>query len=52
MAKREELLSGTDGTTSAPVRVFGEQLWNYYTRSYPDVVAAHYPTVSRTPDQP
>jgi hypothetical protein len=52
MAKRDELLGGADGTKSAPVRIFGEQLWNYYTRSYPDVVAAHYPTVSRTPAQP
>ena len=49
MAKRDELLDGASGTQSTPVRVFGEQLWNYYVRSYPNVVAAHYPTLSRTP---
>ena len=45
-------LDGATGTHSAPVRVFGEQLWNYYVRSYPNVVAAHYPELSRTPAQP
>ncbi len=43
MAKREELLAGTDGIASAPVPVFGEQMWNYYVRSYPELVRAHYP---------
>ncbi len=43
MAKRDELLAGEQGIASAPVPVFGEQMWNYYVRSYPDVVALHYP---------
>lgn len=43
MAKRDELLSGAAGTTSTSVPVFGQQLWNYYVRSYPDNVRAHYP---------
>ena len=25
--------------------VYGQQLWNYYLRSYPDNVRAHYPTL-------
>ena len=41
MAKRDELLAGETGTGSAPVAVYGEMLWNYYSRSYPDVVALH-----------
>lgn len=44
MAKRDELLSGSSGTTSASAPVFGSQLWNYYVRSYPDNVRLHYPT--------
>jgi isopenicillin N synthase-like dioxygenase len=43
MAKREELLAGEGGTGSASAPVYGEQLWNYYRRSYPDVVELHYP---------
>ena len=43
MAKRDELLAGKDGIHSAPVPVFGEMMWNYYLRSYPEIVAAHYP---------
>ena len=43
MAKRDELLDGAAGIDSAPVPVFGEQMWNYYVRSYPDVVRLHYP---------
>ena len=45
MARREELLDGTAGIASSPVPVFGEQMWNYYVRSYPDLVRAHYPEV-------
>jgi len=45
MAKREELLSGASGTKSTSVALFGEQLWNYYKRSYPDLVAAHHADV-------
>ena len=43
MAKRDELLAGGSGTISAPAPVFGEQMWNYYVRSYPEVVRLHYP---------
>ena len=43
MAKRDELLAGDGGTQSAPVRIYGDMLWNYYVRSYPEVVRAHYP---------
>ena len=46
MAQREELLAGASGTRSAAVEVFGEMLWNYYRRSYPDNVRAHYPDLS------
>lgn len=45
MAKRDELLAGSGGIASAPAPVFGEQMWNYYARSYPDLVRAHYPDV-------
>lgn len=44
MAKRDELLAGATGTSSTSVPVYGEQLWNYYVRSYPANVARHYPT--------
>jgi isopenicillin N synthase-like dioxygenase len=43
MAKRHELLAGATGTVGTAVAVYGEQLWNYYVRSYPDNVASHYP---------
>ncbi|MBI1351727.1 MAG: isopenicillin N synthase family oxygenase [Actinomycetales bacterium] len=43
MAKRDELLSGGSGTQSTGVGVFGEMLWNYYVRSYPEIVRRHYP---------
>ena len=43
MAKRDELLAGDSGTASTPVRIYGEMLWNYYCRSYPDVVRQNYP---------
>jgi isopenicillin N synthase-like dioxygenase len=43
MAKRHELMAGRDGIASTPARVYGEQLWNYYVRSYPDNVRRHYP---------
>lgn len=46
MAQREELLAGASGTGSAPVKVFGEMLWNYYRRSYPDNVQLHYPELT------
>lgn len=43
MAKRDELLAGRDGIESECAPVFGQQMWNYYVRSYPDVVEAHFP---------
>ena len=43
MAKRDELLAGDSGTRSTSADVYGQQLWNYYVRSYPDNVRAHYP---------
>ena len=43
MAKRDELLDGASGTASAPVAAYGEMLWNYYCRSYPENVTRHYP---------
>ncbi|MFV0309330.1 MAG: isopenicillin N synthase family dioxygenase [Desertimonas sp.] len=43
MAKRDELMAGQGGIASASAAVYGEQLWNYYRRSYPDNVARHYP---------
>ena len=43
MAKRDELLTGKPVTTGQSAPVFGEQMWNYYVRSYPEVVALHYP---------
>lgn len=42
MAKRDELLEGRDGIASASAPCFGQQLWNYYVRSYPDNVARYY----------
>ena len=46
MARRDELLAGATGTGSAPAEVFGEQLWNYYRRSYPEVLALHHPDLA------
>jgi isopenicillin N synthase-like dioxygenase len=42
MAKRDELLNGQGGTSSTSAATYGQQLWNYYVRSYPGNVAAHY----------
>jgi isopenicillin N synthase-like dioxygenase len=43
MAKRNEILDGETAITSAVAPVFGQMLWNYYSRSYPEVVEAHFP---------
>ncbi|MEZ5231157.1 MAG: 2-oxoglutarate and iron-dependent oxygenase domain-containing protein [Acidimicrobiales bacterium] len=44
MARRNELEAGVEGIASRQgAGVYGQQLWNYYCRSYPDNVAAHYP---------
>lgn len=42
MARRDELLAGQSGTRSAPVTVYGQMLWNYYSRSYPEIMAAYH----------
>lgn len=46
MAKREEIEGGGAGIASAGAGVFGQQLWNYYRRSYPENVARHHPDCS------
>jgi isopenicillin N synthase-like dioxygenase len=46
MARREELLAGASGTVGAPTPIFGQQMWNYYLRSYPDIIALHYPDLA------
>jgi hypothetical protein len=43
MARRDDLLAGAAGTIAPSPPVYGEQLWNYYVRSYPDNVRAHHP---------
>ncbi len=51
MARKNELESGVDGIGSgAGAGVYGQQLWNYYCRSYPANVAAHHP--DHHPDAP
>ncbi len=46
MAKPDELLAGHRGIASAGSSTYGEQLWNYFRRSYPDLVARHHPDVA------
>ena len=46
MAKRDELLEGERGTRSTSAACYGEQLWNYFLRSYPDLVRRHHPDVA------
>ncbi|MGI9613628.1 MAG: isopenicillin N synthase family dioxygenase [Acidimicrobiales bacterium] len=44
MAKVDELTDGVDGIGSdRGAGVYGQQLWNYYCRSYPANVAKHHP---------
>ena len=45
MAKRDELLAGEGGIRSTRVDTYGQQLWNYFVRSYPELVARHHPDV-------
>ncbi len=47
MAKRTELLKGVEGTTSTGTGVYGQQLWNYYARSYPENMAIHHGDIVR-----
>ena len=42
MATRAELLDGARGTQSARAACYGEQLWNYFSRSYPELMARHH----------
>lgn len=44
MARREETAAGV-GDMRSPHRpaVYGEQLWNYFARSYPAIMARHHP---------
>jgi hypothetical protein len=42
MARRDELLTGDRGTRSAAAQTYGEQLWNYFVRSYPELVRRHH----------
>jgi len=45
MARREETAAGIQDMKSGyRADVYGEQLWNYFQRSYPDNVERHYPT--------
>lgn len=44
MARAEETDAGVgDMSSDHRPAVYGEQLWNYFCRSYPDNVEAHYP---------
>jgi isopenicillin N synthase-like dioxygenase len=44
MARKAELEAGLEGIASqAGAGVYGQQLWNYYVRSYPENVRRHYP---------
>jgi isopenicillin N synthase-like dioxygenase len=42
MARREELDAGREAISGASAGAYGEQMWNYYRRSYPDNVRRHY----------
>ncbi len=44
MARREETEAGVgDMASDHKPATYGEQLWNYFSRSYPQLVAHHYP---------
>jgi len=43
MSTRQELLEGKDTIGSSSAQTYGEQIWNYLVRSYPDSVRYHYP---------
>lgn len=43
MTKRQELLDGEDDISGACALSYGEQLWSYLARSYPENVRHHYP---------
>ncbi len=48
MARRDELLAGSRGTASSAAATYGQQLWNYFLRSYPDLVKHHHPDLAVT----
>ena len=44
MARKHETEAGVgDMQSDYKPAVYGEQLWNYFSRSYPENVAAHSP---------
>ena len=43
MSKRQDLLEGKDVVASSCALNYGEQLWNYLARSYPESLKHHYP---------
>jgi isopenicillin N synthase-like dioxygenase len=46
MATRDELLAGASGTASEAPDTYGQQIWNYFTRSYPELVRRHHPALT------
>jgi isopenicillin N synthase-like dioxygenase len=53
MARKDEISSGIGGIGSdSGAGVFGQQLWNYYCRSYPANVARHHPDASPVAGEP
>ena len=46
MARRDELLTVARGTTSTSAETYGQQLWNYFNRSYPDLVRRHHADIA------
>jgi len=50
MASAEETDAGVgDMGSSRRAQTYGDQLWNYFRRSYPDRVAEHHPDVAHLP---
>lgn len=45
MATPDELRAGVRGIASTHTETYGDQIWNYFNRSYPDLVARHHPDV-------
>ncbi len=47
MARKQETEAGTgDMQSSYKPALYGEQLWNYFSRSYPQLMSTHYPSDS------
>jgi isopenicillin N synthase-like dioxygenase len=47
MARKDEVDAGVgDMRSSYRPQVYGEQVWNYLARSYPDLMASHYPATT------